>query len=88
MIKMSVYEQILIYIFVELYKNNNTGLTKLNILSMRNGNCTEKKEIKYQGYYFFCFILDHVVLPVRIAYVCDTISYMCYINKYLKYIYW
>ena len=33
----------------------------------------------------FCIILDHV-LPVCIAYACD-ILYMCYINKYLKYIY-
>ena len=50
---MCVYEQILIYMFVELYKNNDTGLTKQNILEKRNGNCTKKNENKYQGLFYF-----------------------------------
>ena len=77
---MCVYEQKLIYLFVQLYKNNNTRLTKQNVLELK-----DKNENKHQGFFIFCIILDHL-LPVYIAYVCD-ILYMCYINKYLKYIY-
>ena len=50
---MCVYDQILIYIVVELYKNNNTGLTKHNVLEKRNGNCIEKNENKHQGFFYF-----------------------------------
>ena len=50
---MCLYEQALIYMFVELYKNNNTGLTKQNILEKRNTNCTEKNENKRQGSFYF-----------------------------------
>ena len=77
MIKMCVYEQVLIYMIVELYKNNDTGLTKQNVLEL-----SDKNENKHKGFFYFCITL----LPVCIAYVCD-ILYMCYINKYLKYIY-
>ena len=45
---MCVYEQILIYMFVELYKNNDTGLTKQNVLELR-----DKNENKHQGFFYF-----------------------------------
>ena len=39
--------------FVELYENNNIGLTKQNVLEKRNGNCTEKNENKHQELFYF-----------------------------------
>ena len=83
--KLGVHKQILIYMFVELYKHNDTGLTKQNILEKRNDNCTKKNENKHQGFSIFYIILDHV-LPICIACACD-VSYMCYINKCLIHIY-
>ena len=47
---MCVYEQILIYMFEELYKNNDTGLTKQNVLELR-----DKNENKHQGFFYFTF---------------------------------
>ena len=40
-------------ITVELYKNNDTGLTKQNVLEMRNGNSIQKDENKYGGFFYF-----------------------------------
>ena len=81
-VKMCIYEQILIYMFVELYKNIDTGLTKQNVLERREIATVPKRiKISIQDFYTFCIILDHV-LPVCIAYVYD-ILYMCYINKEL-----
>ena len=45
---MCVYEQILIYMFAELYKNNDTGLTKDNVLEYR-----DKKDNNHQGFFYF-----------------------------------
>ena len=45
---MCAYEQILMYIFVELYKINNTGSTKQNLLELR-----DKYENKHQGFFYF-----------------------------------
>ena len=45
----------------------------------------KRRKTNIKDFSTFCSILDHA-LPVCVAYVCD-ISYMCYIDKCLKYIY-
>ena len=50
--------------FVELYKNNETGLTKQNVLEKKNVICTQKNENK------------HLRFSIFIANMCDDMSYM------------
>jgi len=50
---------------IELYKSNDTGLTKQHVLEMRNGNSIQKDENKYGGFSISCIILGQV-LQVRI----------------------
>ena len=38
---------------IELYKSNDTGLTKQHVLEMRNGNSIQKDENKYGGFFYF-----------------------------------
>ena len=51
---------------IELYKSNDTGLTKQHVLEMRNGNSIQKDENKYtEDFSISCIILVQV-LQVRI----------------------
>ena len=76
MIKMCVYEQILIYMFVELYKNNNKGLTKQNVLELR-----DKNENKHQGFFLFfasfwtmyCWYVLHIYVIYHISVILTNI---------------
>ena len=54
---------------IELYKINDTGLTKQHVLEMRNGNSIQKDENKYGGFFYFLHHFGPSIAGTYIIYI-------------------
>ena len=63
------------YIFTELYKKNDKGLTKQNVLETRNGSNTQKIENKHTGFFYFLHHFGPSIAGMYLRFVFLTFEY-------------